>query len=159
MTASAIGGAIEALLGLLTASADSVDLDASKVVDGFPRFSIVDTDFIAIGGLPAPTASGSQELLDGLRVGPVGGRRRETFTLSVTCSSSKGGDDQAAVRARAFELAEFVDEVINADTTLGGAVRVAQVAGDIDLNQTSADTAKQGVYADVGLSVVVEALI
>lgn len=150
MSTSTIPTAIDALLDALRA----LNLTGVKVVDGYPRFPIERTDFIAVGGAPEPTAAGEQQ-----PAGLGNQRRREGYTLAVYCSSSRGGENQKAVRDRAFELMAAVENVLRTDATLSGAVQFAQVGGDIALSQTDDDTAENGVFAEVAFRVSVEARI
>lgn len=144
--------AVDRLIGLIRAS--SAGDPSVKVTDGFPRFSVVNTDLIAVGGKAEPTASGEQT------TAALGNRRREErYTIRVACSSSRGGDDQKAVRDRAFALMALVETGVRDDPTLGGAVMVAQIAGSIDLIQTDAETAPDGVFAEVSFDVSVQARI
>lgn len=146
MATSSIPAAIDGLLTLLRANVDS----STQVVDGFPRFTVTDTDLIAVGGKPAPTAEGTQT------AAVLGGRKRdENYVLHVTCSSSRGGEDQKAVRDRAFALLAVLENVVRNDITLGGAVRTAQVEGGITLSQTDVDTAADGVFAEVAAEIAV----
>ncbi|MFC1410508.1 hypothetical protein ACEZCY_14715 [Streptacidiphilus sp. N1-12] len=47
---------------------------------------------------------------------------REDFTVTVTVSVYRGGDDPAGVFARARQLADMVVAVVRSDPSLGGAV-------------------------------------
>jgi hypothetical protein len=142
--------AIDGLLALIRTGADQ----NIRVVDGFPRFAISKTDLIAVGGKPEPTADGRQD------AAALGNRRREeSYTIRVTCSSSRGGEDQKAVRDRAFDLMAIVENAVRNDVTLGGVVRVAQIAGSISLFQTDFETAADGVFAEVAFDVDVSARI
>lgn len=146
MSTSSIPAAIDGLLTLLRAQVDA----GTQVVDGFPRFTIADTDLIAVGGKPSPTADGSQT------AAVLGGRRRdENYTLHVTCSSSRGGDDQKGVRDRVFALLAVVENTVRNNLTLGGAVNTAQVEGGITLSQTDAESAEFGVFAEVTFEIAV----
>ena len=154
MATSTIPAAIDALLALLRTAAPDVDLDPEKVVDGFPRFTITDSDFIAIGGRAEPTVDGTQS------AGPIGNHRRdENYTIRVACSSSKGGKDQKLVRDRAFALMGVVEDVVRDHPTLSGTVRLAQVGGSVLLGQTDFETAGKGVWAEVSFDVAVQARI
>lgn len=150
MATSTIPAAIDGLLALVQVQKDA----ATKLVDGFPRFAITNVDLIAVGGKTAPVADGRQE------TAALGNRRREeTYDLRVTCSSSRGGTDQKAVRDRAFALMAVVEGAVRADVTLGGAVRVAQVAGSVTLFETDFETSKDGVFAEVSFDVACTARI
>jgi len=148
---STMPAAIDGLLALLRARPS---LERVQIVDGYPRFDIVDTAFIAIGGKPEPVAEGAQSSA------ALGARKREErYTLRVYCSASLGGDDQKAARDQAFSLMAEVEDAVRQDVTLGGAVRVAEVAGSISLSQTDHDTAAFGVFAEVSFDVAVQARI
>lgn len=152
MATSTIPAAID---GLLTALRASADLAAPvKVVDGYPRFRITNVDLVAVGGKDEPVAAGEQT-----PAGLGAQSREERYSLTVYCSSSRGGENQKVVRDRAFELMAAVETVLRTDGTLGGAVRFAQVGGDITLLETDADTAGQGVFAEVSFLVDVQARI
>lgn len=131
-----------------------------KVVDGFPRFTLTDTDLIAVGGKPEPTAAGRwAEMAEGAfpGVSPV----METYLVSVTCRCSRGvSASQKDVRDRAFALVELVNDAVQADPTFGGVVRSAQARiGDFTLTQTSAENAQSGTFAEVVFPVELTALL
>lgn len=151
MSTSTIPAALDALLAMARAAAPA----AVKVVDGFPRFAIVNTDLIAVGGKAEPTASGRQT------AAALGARRREErYTLRVSCLSARGvGTSQKDVRDIAFTLMGYVETGLRNDPTLGGKVQSAQVDGDLTLFQTEADSADQGTFAEVSFDVSVQARI
>ena len=151
VTRSAVPATIDALIARLKSAVPS----PVRVVDGFPRFTLSDTDVIAVGGTPDPTASG-ERVPAGMRTG----RAEQTFTLQVTCSCSRGiSTEQKVARDRAYELLAMLEDLLDADPTLGGVVRSARVAGPEDLGQPSADTAAKGTYADVVVGVLCQASI
>ncbi len=151
MSTSTIPAAIDALLALVRATADS----NVHVVDGFPRFRLTDVDLIAVGGKPEPTASGEQSA-----AGIGSGRRAENYTLRVTCSSSRGvGQSQKLVRDRAFALMGYVETGLRRDHSLGGIVLQAEIAGGVELNQSHPETFGDDVVAEVLFDVAVQARI
>jgi hypothetical protein len=146
--ASTIPAAIDALLEQLRTVAPT-DV---KVVDGFPRFRLTDTDLIAVGGTAEPTASGDQQPSD------VSDGRSETYALRLRATSSRGiGTAQKVVRDRAFAMMDLVDEALALDTSLGGAVHLAEIGGAEDFFQTDAESAGEGTHAEVAFSVLVQA--
>lgn len=138
---------MNALLGMIAEALPA----GAQVVDGFPRFQIADHDLVVVGGKTMPTVVTQQEAV------VLGNRRRdETYTIRMSCLSSRGGTNQRDVRDRAFGLMAVVETVVRDDATLRGTVQVAQIGSDIELQQTDADTAELGSYAEIALNVTVK---
>jgi hypothetical protein len=156
---SSIPAVVDAVLAMLRARPELAA--PVEVWDGFPRRAITDIDLVAVGGKDEPTADGTQDAVT------LGNRRRdETYTLRVYCSSSRGtgapgplGADQKVTRDRAFALMAAAEAGLRADPTLGGLVISAQVGGRTALQQTDADTAPDGSFAEVSFDVSVRARI
>lgn len=53
----------------------------------------------------------------------------ETYTVDITISVFRGGDDPRAAHERAWTLKNAVDQVVRGDPTLGGAVLVSWPSG------------------------------
>jgi hypothetical protein len=149
---SSIPGVVDAVLAMLRARPELAA--PVEVWDGFPRRPITDLDLVAVGGKDEPTADGTQDAV------VLGNRRRdERYTLRVYCSSSRGTADQKVTRDRAFALMAAAEDGLRADSTLGGRVMSAQVGGRIALQQTDADTAADGSFAEVSFDVSIRARI
>jgi hypothetical protein len=150
--ASSIPAVIDAVLAMLRGRAELAA--PVEVFDGFPRRPIDNMDFVAIGGKAEPVADGTQDAV------VLGNRRRdETYTVRVYCSSSRGTADQKVTRDRAFTLMGVVEDALRTDPTLGGRVMSAQVGGRVALEQTEAETADAGSFAEVSFDVSVRARI
>jgi hypothetical protein len=150
---STIPAAIDALLAMARARPE-LALPV-EVWDGYPRREITnDLDLVAFGGQAEPVADGTQEAVTlGNR------RRRETYSVRVYCSSSRGGDDQKATRDRAFALMAAVEAGVRANPSLGLQNVTAQVGGRVALFQTSDETAHLGSDAEVSFDISIEARI
>jgi len=92
-------------------------------------------EFIALGDI-----SGSQEFA---ALGAL--RKDETYTLTVYCSVLREGNQQQTCTERAFTLASELEDLLRADPTVGGAVRVAQLAQPFALEEFANDQARQSV--------------
>lgn len=154
--ASTIPAAIDGLLAAVQAQLDAAADTATKVIDGFPRKTIVDDDIIAVGGKAEPVGAGTVAPIKAAEL-PTG-QRMENYTLAVYCSSSRGKvGPQKPTRDRAFALMGVVDAALSDDVTLGGVVRTAQIEGPVVLLEASAEN-KQA-FAEVAFTVAVEAVI
>ena len=83
-------------------------------------------------------------------------RREEYYDLTVYVAVYRAGEDQQATTERAFELVAELEEVLRADATVGGVVRVAVVAGPFRLEEMASDTHRG---AQVTVTVAVRARI
>lgn len=92
-------------------------------------------EFIALGDI-----SGSQEFA---ALGAL--RKDETYTLTVYCSVLREGNQQQTCTERAFTLASELEDLLRADPTVGGSVRVAQLAQPFQLEEFANDQARQSV--------------
>ena len=145
---STIPAAIDALIAQIEAVADA----GTKVIDGFPRFKIVNTDLIAVGGTAEPTATGQQVPEDEARAGPrrtrcrsarrarAASRRRRRWCATAPSSSWASSTPQSSWTP-----------------SLGGVVYLAELGGPVDLFQTEAESATSGTHAEVAFSVQVQA--
>jgi len=122
---------------LLTALQARAGLNGVKVIRGKVE-DVPDTEAIAIG----PVIGAQRPMTLG------GGRRRETYSLSVTIEVRQD-KDQASATDRTYALLAEVENALRADKKLGGAVDVAQLESWSDVEETS----------DTGHSCAITALI
>lgn len=119
MAASALPGAIDALVSILTNSSAMHALEADdgrtvKVVDGMPTKDIALDDFIAIGwsGTEDQGAETAQDF------NSAGARTRDEELLIVGVIDVWSGDDTfAAVRTRAFQILGVLETELRATNT------------------------------------------
>jgi hypothetical protein len=121
MPASAIPGAIDALVTALKAATNPRDV---QVLDGPPNVDLKG-DLIVVGlSIDTSEVDATHEIA-GLQSG------RQDFDVMCMTRSWSGSGDIAARRVRAFALLDAVQAVLTDDLTLGGAVtraRFTQVA-------------------------------
>lgn len=119
--ATTIAGLLDdATSGLLTLIQDRANLASVQVVPVYPGGAIAPDESIWIG--PARTDADW---------GALGRRKREGklhIDVVVVVARSGGLDQQAAAAARAWALATEVDQAVESDPTLGGAVRQGLVS-------------------------------
>ncbi|MFJ8931555.1 hypothetical protein ACIRLA_33730 [Streptomyces sp. NPDC102364] len=155
MAASAVPGAIAALLTILGALSRLADVD---VLDEPPVVDVASQDFIATGR--APDCDQAVEFTQDFN--SVGARSRdEAFSITCGIDVFVGDLDVAAVRARVFEVLGLVEDALRATgpnptaPTLNGAVLWAHLTRGV-LRQFNTD---QGVRAGLGFTVTCQARI
>lgn len=121
MTASAIPGALDALVAKLRAATNPRDV---QVLDGPPNEDLRG-DLIVVGLSIDTSEVDATHTIAGL------GSGRQDFDVMCLTRSWTGGGDIKARRDRAFALLDTVQSVLTEDLTLGGVVtraRFTQVA-------------------------------
>lgn len=124
--ASAVPGAIAALLQLLQAALDC------DVHDG-PPVTGATLDYVCVGHDP----SGGPDAVEFDREWAALGAQRREERFDILCVAGASSGDLAMLdrRVRVFALLDAVEAAIRTDFTLGGAVRIAQVLGSGSLLQ------------------------
>jgi hypothetical protein len=123
--ASAIPGAVNGLLTLLTAALDC------DVHDG-PPVTAATPDYVCVGFDP----TGDEAVEFDREWASLGAQRREErFDVLCVAGTSSGDLSMLDRRTRVFGLLAAVETAVAADLTLGGAVRDAQVLGSGSLLQ------------------------
>lgn len=133
---SAVPAAVTGLLALLTAALDC------DVHDG-PPVTAATPDYVCVGFDPAG-GDAVEFTREWVSLGAQ--RREEEFDVVCVAGTSSGDLSMSARRTRVFDLLDTIEAAVQADLTLGAAVRVAHVLGSGSLLQ---DQDEQGATAMV----------
>lgn len=157
MATSRIPAAIDGLLALCNAAA-VVDgaLEDVAVYDGPPIQDPSAEQQLYIGHDEVRSDSSDVYAAEGTQVfQTMGGARQETFAILCAAVSRTGDTDMKSQRDRAYSIVGAVENLIRlnepgSDITLGGAVLMSNISGDMKLQQIQTTT---GAYVKVSFHV------